>query len=57
MKLSILIKRYFRKRRRCQKHSNRHGGNKKINEMVNFKGPKISQREQESMRGKEEFVV
>lgn len=50
MKLSILIKRYFRKRRRCQKHSNRHGGNKKINEMVNFKGPKISQREQESMR-------
>lgn len=37
LKLRVLIKRYFRKRRSCQKHANRRGENKKINAMVNFK--------------------
>lgn len=55
--MRILIKRYFRKRRRCQKHANRHGENKKVNEMVNFKRGKISQREKESIRANKKTVV
>lgn len=56
LKLGVLIKRYFRKRRSCQKHANRRGENKKINAMVNFKEERSVVGRKERMRAEKKML-